>query len=703
MSEEIDERTADLSATEPSDKPTPEDAPLGPPWVDPRAYVALPRLTGLALSPDGTHLVASVSGPNNDANAYVTALWRIDPGGENPARRLTRGVEGEAASTFLRDGSLLFTSKRTVPAAGSDPVKDTTKALWCLPRDGGEAYVLARRDGGWEAVATARDADAVVFAVPAHPGTANEQADAAKREARAKAKVSAILHTGVPVRFWDHDLGAETTRLLATSIKTGQTDAELDADGVRPLSGDVGPALQGPFTLSDDGCVLATGWHRREKNGFVRETVAMWDATTGARRIVEGDDLEFGSPLVSPDGRWVAAVATTLPTREQVFHSWLCLIDTETGERRDVTRAWDRWPAPAAWSRDGRTLYVTADDDGDCPVWAVDVGSEEAGTPRRLTTTGAFSGVQAAPDGTLYALRSSYTDPGSIVRIDPATGETTTLQSPVAYPELPGRLDRVETQAADGVRVPGYLLLPNDASPENPAKLALWIHGGPMGSWNAWSWRWCPWLLVSRGYAVLLPDPALSTGYGRDYIQRGWGRWGSEPFTDLMALTDAVESRPEIDESRTAAMGGSFGGYMANWVAGHTDRFRAIVTHASLWNLDAFGATTDAPWYWDFEMGPEARAANSPHRFADSIRTPMLVVHGDKDYRVPIGEGLALWWALVQGWDGAPEDLPHRFLYFPDENHWILTPNHARVWYETVLAFLARHVEDEPERRPDLL
>ena len=298
---------------------------------------------------------------------------------------------------------------------------------------------------------------------------------------------------------------------------------------------------------------------------------------------------------------------------------------------------------------------------------------------------------------------SSYTDPGSIVRIDPASGVTTTLRAPVSYPDLPGRLERVETRAADGVAVSGYLALPTGASAANPAKLALWIHGGPVSSWNAWTWRWCPWLLVSQGYAVLLPDPALSTGYGWDFIQRGWGRWGAEPYTDLLAITDAVEARPDVDGSSTVAMGGSFGGYMANWVAGHTDRFAAIVTHASLWNLETFGDTTDAPWEWAFEMTPAMRAEHSPHRFADKIVTPMLVVHGDKDYRVPIGEGLALWWALVAGWDGAPEDLPHRFLYFPDENHWVLTPNHARVWYETVRGFLATHVDGAPEVRSPLV
>src|SRR5262249_26559106 len=155
-------------------------------------------------------------------------------------------------------------------------------------------------------------------------------------------------------------------------------------------------------------------------------------------------------------------------------------------------------------------------------------------------------------------------------------------------------------------------------------------HGGPLGSWSTWSWRWNPWLLVAAGYAVLLPDPALSTGYGQDFVQRGWGAWGDKPFTDGMAVTDAVVARDDIDGTRTAVMGGSCGGYMANWIAGHTDRFRAIVSHASLWALDQFGPTTDASFYWQREMSPEMAYENSPHRFVGDIRTPMLVVHGDK-------------------------------------------------------------------------
>jgi dipeptidyl aminopeptidase/acylaminoacyl peptidase len=276
------------------------------------------------------------------------------------------------------------------------------------------------------------------------------------------------------------------------------------------------------------------------------------------------------------------------------------------------------------------------------------------------------------------------------------------IPTPGAPVTVPGRAEEIVATAVDGVSVRSWLVVPEAASEASPAPLVLWIHGGPLGSWNEWHWRWNPWVLAARGYAVLLPDPALSTGYGQAFIQRGWGRWGDEPFTDLMAAVDAAVARPDIDPERTAAMGGSFGGYMANWVAGHTDRFRAIVTHASLWALDQFHGTTDVGHWWECEFGnpyqdPRRYEENSPHRHISAITTPVLVIHGELDHRVPVGEALRLWTDLRRN------GVPAKFLYFPDENHWVLKPQHARVWYQTVIAWLDQHLLGKDWERPALL
>jgi dipeptidyl aminopeptidase/acylaminoacyl peptidase len=247
----------------------------------------------------------------------------------------------------------------------------------------------------------------------------------------------------------------------------------------------------------------------------------------------------------------------------------------------------------------------------------------------------------------------------------------------------------------DGVTVRGWLCLP--PAGDAPAPIMQWVHGGPFMSYNSWSWRWNPWVAVANGWAVLLPDPALSTGYGPEWIARAWPHRAATVWADVEALLDAVIERPDIDATRTACLGGSFGGYMTNWIAGHTDRFGAIVTHAGLWALDQQHDTTDAAYWknsWFGEPGehPDWYAENSPQNFVDEIRTPMLVVHGNRDYRVPISEALRLWWDLVSRWAGDPDELPHRFLNFTGENHWVLTPANAEIWYDAVLGFCAQHV-----------
>ena len=268
---------------------------------------------------------------------------------------------------------------------------------------------------------------------------------------------------------------------------------------------------------------------------------------------------------------------------------------------------------------------------------------------------------------------------------------------------VPGRLVVLDpVRAADGARVRSRLVLPDGADAEHPAPLVLWVHGGPLGSWNSWSWRWVPWLLAAQGYAVLLPDPALSTGYGRDFVRRGHGRWGEVVGDDVLRATDAALTRPDLDAGRTAMMGGSFGGYTAAWLAGHTDRFAAIVDHAGLWALEQFTGTTDDSTYWRRELVPDAVVRNDPAAAVDAITTPLLVIHGDRDFRVPIGEALRLWSELAARSTAADGSMPHRFLYFPDENHWIAGPGHVRLWYDTVLAFLDHHVLSLPWREPEL-
>jgi dipeptidyl aminopeptidase/acylaminoacyl peptidase len=671
------------------------------PFHDVSAYVALPRLAGLAVSPDGSRLVTSVATLSPDRKKYVTALWEVDPDGQRPARRLTRSAPGESQPVFLPDGSLLFTSKRPDAEAADD--KAEVPSLWLLPAGGGEARQVASRPGGVGAVRVARERGDVVFTSAVMPGAVTAEDDEQARKARKDAAVNAVLHEHYPVRFWDHDLGPDETRIFAAGTvgaDTGRLDAprDLTPEPQGRVNGDQGIAV------SPDGSSVAYVWEVDANPVLRRSTVEVVDTASGERRTVAGEPgVDYLAPAFLPDGRSLVCVRATMSSYEEPPDATLWLVDLDSGQGRDLLPGFPLWPGGAPTpSPDGTAVYFTADELGHSPVFRVDLASGEV---TRLTASGAYTDVVVPADGAaLYALRAAIDSPPTPVRLDPraADQEPVPLLGPGDVGPLPGRAVQGQARADDGVALHYWLVLPEGASAERPAPLLLWVHGGPLSSWNSWSWRWNPWLMAARGYAVLLPDPALSTGYGQDFVRRGWGQWGGRPYTDLMAMTDAVCAREDIDHTRTAAMGGSFGGYMANWIATHTDRFRAIVTHASLWHLDQFIGTTDGSGYWEVEFGdpldrPERYAANSPHRFANSISTPMLVVHGDKDYRVPIGEALRLWYDLMR------RDVEAKFLYFPDENHWVLSPGHARVWYETVFAFLAQHVLGEKWVRPELV
>ena len=668
-------------------------------------FLAIPRVGGLALSADGRRLAVSVATLDAEKKKWQSAVWEVDPAGVAAARRLTRSAPGESSPAWLPDGSLLFTSTRPVPGAKENG--DPKPALWSLPAGGGEARPVVTRAAGIAGFAVAADTGDVVVAAATMPGAADADADEQRRTQRKDAGVTAVLHEAYPVRYWDHDLGPAAPHhfWVGTIPADDEAGATAEPAALRDLTPDTEPPYGAgdEFVLSPDGGLVARTDHVADGLAGRRARILLTATATGETRVLVDDPLaDVYAPAFSPDGASLVCVRERLATYAEPPDYTLLLVDVAGGTARDLTADFDRWPSAPQFAADGDGVYFLADDDGRHAVFRVPVSG---GDPVRLTADGAYSDLQVARDGSaLFALRSAYDSPPLPVRLDPATPmqDPTALPSPGALGALPGTLHEVEATGADGVRVHSWLVLPEGASAESPAPLLLWIHGGPLMSWNSWSWRWCPWVLAARGYAVLLPNPALSQGFGQDFVRRGWGEWGGAPYTDLMAAVDVAEQRPDIDASRTAAMGGSFGGYMANWVATQTDRFRAIVTHASLWDLDSFTGTTDAAYFWEKEWGdplrePKRYEQNSPHRYADAIRTPMLVIHGDKDYRVPIGEALRLWYDLQK------RGVPSKFLYFPDENHWVLTPGNARVWYETVLNFLAEHVLGEAWERPELL
>ncbi|AXK46279.1 S9 family peptidase [Brachybacterium saurashtrense] len=675
------------------------------------------RLAGLETT-EGGRILAKVSRPDAKGTAYRSALVEIDGEALLP---LTRGSASVGAVAAAEDGTTYFTAKRV----GEDGEEAEDAQLWALPVRG-EARELAARPGGFGGLTVA--GRHLIAELEVHSQAADETEHAELTATRTKDKVTAALHSGFPTRYWDHDLGptrpvlaiaalpedlaaAERTpapaRVEDATAADGSTDAAADEDALtqvlhfRHLPMPPGRLVGWSVDRAGERALVAMSDSRDDLLAVSHLYLLDLVGGQGPRLLREGGaEVEYGPGAFSPAGDRAVIGRHRTWTETATMSAAVELLDLASGESTPLWPEFDHWADPV-WL-DETTLVATSDDTGRGSVW---IGDVAAPAPRRLAGGPgrdlAFSGASVA-GGAIIASASGIAVAPHPVRIDPATGEIAQLPNPADPVDLPGTLTEVTATAEDGTALRAWLRLPEG---EGPHPLVVFAHGGPWGSWNAWTYRWNPGPFVAAGYAVLLPDPAISTGYGQAMIDRGQHELGGAPYTDIMALTDATIARQDVDAERTAFAGGSYGGYMANWVAGHTgDRFRCIVTHASLWDTETMGHTTDNAG-WERPMRGQNPQYN-PKEYVGEIVVPMLVIHGDKDYRVPIAQGHALWYDLHE-FSATPRDAHgrtrHRYLYFPDEGHWIQGRGNAQVWYETFLGFLDTHVRGEAWERPATL
>jgi dipeptidyl aminopeptidase/acylaminoacyl peptidase len=531
-------------------------------------YLRIPRLSGLRLSPDGRRLVVCVTRPDVEGKAFVSALWQVDPDAQRGPRRLTRSARGEGVGTFLRDGSLLFTSARPDEAATKDAreARGEAAGLWLLPADGGEARLLLGPAGGVDAVRAAAAADVLAFGINLDTRSTDIAGDAARAKARQDAGVAALLFESFPIRYWDRYLGPRERHLLSAELPAGPDEAEGPLRAMADLLPEPGQRLlEVDVDLVPDGSAVVCGLVDEAVLTRPQVDLVLIDRASGTRRVLAAADGTWHTDVrCSPDGRWAVCIRSVLGDLEHAEQNSVWLVDLASGAGRPLSAGLlDVWAHELAWSPDSSAVFVAGDRVGRVPVYRVEVAT---GATTRLTDDGAYVDLQPTPDGSgLFALCSSYLRPPHPVWLDAqmpdqAPRELAFAGLSEAEVAVPGVLERLECTAADGVRVPSWLVRPAGASAEQPAPLVVFIHGGPLGSWNGWHWRWNPQLLVARGYAVLLVDPAISTGYGQAYVDRGWGRWGEAPYNDVMAATDSALTRADLDATRTAAMGGSFGG-----------------------------------------------------------------------------------------------------------------------------------------------
>lgn len=658
-------------------------------------HIALKRVASIAPSPDGTWLAVVVQRLDQEGTKYVSDLWKLPTDGGAPVQ-LTRGDSKDVAPCFRHDGALGFLSNRKPNELKPDDDADQRMQLWLLPKEGGEPRQLTDEPLGVESFKFAARADRLLLFAPVLADVPHEKQRETAAE-RAKKGPSARRYTRQPVRHWDHWLTQDAERAHTHLIL-------CDAGGGQRV--DLTPQATTEFAIEPHLDIAPCGAHALASwatPGADREddsALLIVDLATRAQRLVpQGANTNTESGLFAPDSRSIVAVRSTRSPKD-VVRPTLVLIDVARGEVvRELARDWDRWPLLADWRADGRQLLVTADDEGGVPVYAVDVAQDLVRPLSALPAGGSHAGVAALADGRIAAIRSTLLDAPECVLYEGATAA-----EPRPLARLSGfvpatdwaETESITTISTDGQPVQSWITRPKGAFTDGArAPTLLWIHGGPIGmSGDGWHWRWNPLLAVAQGYVVVQPNPRGSTGFGQDFVQGIWGNvWGQQCYRDLMAVTDALQSRPEVDGDRLMAMGGSFGGYMTNWIGTQTDRFRCLITHASICTMAQFTGTTDHPAWWYLEMGGENPYADpagydrhAPIRHVAQWKTPTLILHGEKDYRCPVSEGLNLFEALQ--YHGVDSEL----VIFPDENHWILKPRNIVAWYDHVLAFLGKHL-----------
>ncbi len=661
-----------------------------------KQHIGLGRVSATALSPDGSWMAVQVQRLDQEGADYVGDLWKVPLDGGDPVQ-LTRGDSRDGSPCFRRDGALGFLSNRKPAEIKADEGAEKRSQVWILPPEGGEPRQLTDEPLGVSGFQFARRGDRLLYTASVLPGVDHDKQRETAAE-RAKRGPNARHFTRQPVRHWDHWLH-QNEDMANTHLIACRADGSKRKDLTPKARAEL--AIEPEFDLSADGALAAITWSTPGKDREEDSALRVIDIETGKHRMFGQRACgNVGSPMFSPNGKTLAAVQDQR-SPEFAPNPTIVLFNVKSGKGRTLAADWDHWPQPAQWCADGKGLLVTADDGGVTPVFRVDVAS---GNVERLSGKGGgHSGLQALPDGGVAGIRSTLSQPPEPFRLAPGG-----RKAPRRLASLSGfdGADWIETQSiktrtTDGKFVQSWLMKPRGA--KGPLPTLMWIHGGPMGmSGDNWHWRWNPLPFLAQGYAIVQPNPRGSTGFGQEFIQGIWGNtWGGQCYEDLMAVADALEERDDIDGKRMMAMGGSFGGYMSNWIGTQTDRFRCIITHASILNMATFTGVTDHPAFWYLEMGGENPYENqetfdryAPWRYLPNWKTPTLIIHGEKDYRCPVGEALQLFEGLQ--YHGVESEL----LLFPDECHWIQRPPNIVAWYDAISDFLRRHMKQGAGNQP---
>jgi dipeptidyl aminopeptidase/acylaminoacyl peptidase len=655
------------------------NAPKKP--FDASALLQIQRIADPQLSPDGKTVAFAVTLPDVTENKSLHSVWSV-PLESGPARKLADLADRPRWSP---DGKRIF----YVSTAGD------VSQIWSMNQDGSGASQVTHLSTEADGELVSADGKYLLVTSGVYPecaaGSSFDDACNQKHlDVEKQSKVKARLITGLLYRHWTTWEGNRRSHLLSVSLADGKV-ADLS-----PGNREVPPfSLGGPddYAISPDGQEVCFSMNTDDVPAAgTNNDLFVVSIHGGQSHKITGNPGADNSPLYSPDGRYLAYRSQARPGYES--DRWrLFVLERSSGKLTIPTDAIDRSVNSFTWAPDSKRLFFTVEDRGHQAIQFVAL--DGGGARIAVTGNNTLDDMQFTSDGkTIVFTRQGGDSPSEICKAMSSGGAAIPLthlnDDLLAQYQLTSLEDfwvtSKDATSADNTQIQSFLVKPPNFNPARKYPALVLIHGGPQGEWGeSWTYRWNAQVFAAAGYVVVMPNPRGSTGYGQKFTDDINQDWGGKPFDDLMAVTDYVEKLPYVDADRMAAAGGSYGGYMIDWMLGHTTRFKCFVSHAGVYDLREEAQSTEELWFPMWEFGgmpwdnPEVYDKWSPSHFVKEFQTPTLVIHGELDFRIPYSQGLELYTALQM------RKVPSELLIFPDEGHWVLKPQNSALWYKTFL------------------
>jgi len=640
---------------------------------DVNGMLALSRIGEHQISPDGTRIAFSVQTIDTDKNTKPRHVWVVPLRG-GAARKITSEGSANSRPRWSPDSKrIAYISDR----GGSSQV-------WTMDPDGSNAKQVTTLSTEADGVLWSGDGKWLVFVSEVYPDCADEACNKRKLDEDQSSKTKARIYTALLYRQWNTYQTARRKHLMVVPAEGGV------AKDITPGDRDVPPfSLGGPdgYAVSPDGkeVVYIMNPDAQLATSTNTEMYAV-PLEGGAARKLTVNPAADHSPIYSPDGKYLAYRFQLKPGFES--DRWrLSVIDRVTGRATVLTDNLDRSVETIAWSADSKQIFFSFEDRGRMVIHRIPV---TGGASQIIVNGNSYADEpQFTPDGrSMIYVEMSGSRPSEIFRVDSGGQPValTHLNDAVLSRYQMTPMEEFSVEGSGGTRVQSFVVKPPNFDATRKYPVMLLIHGGPQGAFGElWHYRWNAQVFAGAGYVVVTPNPRGSTGYGQRFTDEVSGDWGGKAYEDLMAVADHVAKLSYVDPERMVAAGGSYGGYMVNWIQGHTNRFKAFISHSGLFDLRSANADTEELWFSKWEFGglpwetPEMHEKWSPSSFVKEFKTPTLVIHGELDYRVGYSQALQYFTALQM------QKVPSKLLLFPDEGHWITKPQNTLLWYKTFI------------------